>query len=67
MEFDGYLKVYGKTEADENTLLPNFNLGEGYNANEILILDKMTSPKARYTEASIIKEMESLGIGRPST
>ncbi len=67
MEFDGYLKAYGKTEEDENTLLPNFSLGESYNANEILILDKMTAPKARYTEASIIKEMESLGIGRPST
>lgn len=67
MEFDGYLRVYGKTEEDENTLLPNFTLGDGYNANEIQILDKMTSPKPRYTEASIIKEMEALGIGRPST
>ena len=67
MEFDGYLKVYGKTEEDENTLLPNFSLGDGYNANEIEILDKETSPKSRYTEATIIKEMEALGIGRPST
>ncbi|MDE7384841.1 MAG: type I DNA topoisomerase [Anaeroplasmataceae bacterium] len=67
MEFDGYLKAYGKTEEDENTILPNFSLGEGYNANEIVILDKKTAPKARYTEASIIKEMEALGIGRPST
>ncbi len=67
MEFDGYLKVYGKTEEDENTLLPNFALGESYNANEVPILDKETAPKSRYTEASIIKEMEALGIGRPST
>lgn len=67
MEFDGYLRVYGKTEEDENTILPNFSLGEGYNANEIIILDKKTTPKSRYTEATIIKEMEALGIGRPST
>lgn len=67
MEFDGYLRVYGKTEEDENTLLPNFSLGESYNANQIDILDKQTTPKSRYTEASIIKEMETLGIGRPST
>lgn len=67
MEFDGYLKVYGKTEEDENTLLPDFKLGQGYNATEIVILDKETAPKSRYTEAAIIKEMETLGIGRPST
>ncbi|MDE6661485.1 MAG: type I DNA topoisomerase [Anaeroplasmataceae bacterium] len=67
MEFDGYLRAYGRSEADENTILPNFSLGEGYNANEIVILDKKTAPKARYTDASIIKEMETLGIGRPST
>ncbi|MDE6656950.1 MAG: topoisomerase DNA-binding C4 zinc finger domain-containing protein, partial [Anaeroplasmataceae bacterium] len=67
MEFDGYLKAYGKTEEDENTLLPNFSLGQGFNAIDTEILDKMTAPKARYTDASIIKEMEALGIGRPST
>ncbi len=67
MEFDGYLRVYGKTEEDENKMLPAFTLGDGYNALDIEILDKETLPKARYTEASIIKEMETLGIGRPST
>ncbi len=65
--FDGYLKVYGKSDEDKNTLLPNFNLNESYNATEINILDKETEPKKRYTEASLIKEMEDLGIGRPST
>lgn len=65
--FDGYLKVYGKAEEDENTLLPDFELGKSYNANEIVILDKETQPKARYTEASLIKDMEEKGIGRPST
>lgn len=67
MEFDGFLKVYGKTEEDENTMLPEFSLGDGYNATETQILEKKTQPKSRYTEASIIKEMEALGIGRPST
>lgn len=65
--FDGYLKVYGKNEDDMNTLLPSFKLGDSYNALEINILDKMTEPKKRYTEASLIKDMEDLGIGRPST
>lgn len=67
LEFDGYLKVYGKTAEDENNLLPIFKLGDSYNAKEINILDKETTPKSRYTEASIIREMERLGIGRPST
>ncbi len=65
--FDGYLKVYGKTEEDENTLLPDFELGKSYNANDVVILDKETQAKARYTEASLIKDMEEKGIGRPST
>lgn len=65
--FDGYLKVYGKDTEDENSLLPNFNLGDGYNALDIVILDKETEPKSRYTEATLIKDMEELGIGRPST
>lgn len=65
--FDGYLKVYGKSEDDENSLLPSFELGSSYNANEIVILDKETQPKSRYTEASLIKDMEEKGIGRPST
>lgn len=65
--FDGYLKIYGKSEEDENSLLPAFRLGDAFNANEVLILDKQTQPKSRYTEASLIKDMEEKGIGRPST
>lgn len=67
LEFDGYLKVYGKSEEDENAMLPNFELGDAFNAEDIQILDKETLPPTRYTEAAIIKEMEQLGIGRPST
>ena len=65
--FDGYLKVYGHDSEEETSLLPDFKLGASYNANEIVILDKETQPKSRYTEASLIKDMEELGIGRPST
>ena len=67
MEFDGFLKVYGKSQDDENQILPKFNLGDSFNSNEVAILEKETTPKSRYTEASIIKEMDNLGIGRPST
>ncbi len=65
--FDGYLKVYGKTEEDENQLLPAFKLGDAYNAASLEILEKQTQPKSRYTEATLIKDMEEKGIGRPST
>ncbi len=67
LEFDGYLRVYGKSEEDENQMLPSFQLGDAFNASEITILDKETLPPSRYTEAAIIKDMEQLGIGRPST
>ena len=64
--FDGYLKVYGREKDDEATL-PSFKLGDSFNADKIHILDKETQPKSRYTEATLIKDMEDLGIGRPST
>ena len=55
------------TAEDENTILPNFTLGEAFNSNDVQILEKQTTPKSRFTEASIIKAMEESGIGRPST
>ena len=67
MVFDGYLKLYGKEEADENSLLPQFKLGDSFNALDVVILDKETLPPSRYTEATLIKDMEEKGIGRPST
>lgn len=66
LSFDGYLKVYDK-ENDEEANLPPFKLGDSFNADKIHILDLETKPKSRYTEASLIKDMEDLGIGRPST
>ncbi len=67
--FDGYLKVYKEYENTEDKILPDF---ANYKtsvviANNIEYSKHQTKPPARYTEASLIKELESLGIGRPST
>ncbi len=64
--FDGYQILNSKKE-EEDKILPNFELGKYYNAGEIKIDEKKTEPKSRYTEASLVKDMEALGIGRPST
>lgn len=65
--FDGYLKAYGIDEDDRNKYLPNFNENEALKAKDVEIEELFTKPKQRFTEASLIKEMEELGIGRPST
>lgn len=65
--FDGYLKVYSAYESSEDTLLPVLNQNEVLNALEILKEQHFTKPAPRYTESSLIKELEKLGIGRPST
>jgi len=63
--FDGFYKVYGKPSA--NTLLPEFKKNEKLKPQEIKKTQHFTKPPERYTEASLIKKLESLGIGRPST
>jgi len=65
--FDGYLKVYKDIEKDEDGEVPKFKTGEVYNAEEVTKEQHFTQPPSRYTEAKLIKEMEELGIGRPST
>jgi len=65
--FDGYLKVYSKYEEANDTILPDLSLGEILKTNDIVIEEHFTKPKPRYTEAKLIKELEELGIGRPST
>ena len=65
--FDGYLKVYSKYESSEDKILPNLKDGEILSASDILKEQHFTKPPARYTEAKLIKTMEELGIGRPST
>jgi DNA topoisomerase-1 len=67
--FDGYLKAYGEYEENEDKILPNF---KEYKSNVIVAnainkYQHFTKPASRYTESSLIKELESLGIGRPST
>lgn len=69
LTFDGYLKVYKEYEKSEDVILPNF---KDYKSNVLIAKEinksqHFTKPAARYTEASLINELEKLGIGRPST
>lgn len=75
IKFDGFLKVYaestdeeldGTAEGEENRL-PNIKVGQVLDFVEMTASEKFTRPSARYTEASLVKKMEELGIGRPST
>ncbi len=63
--FDGFYKVTGYTEQDK--LLPELEQGQKVSLDEIKQEQHFTEPPARYNEASLIKKLESLGIGRPST
>lgn len=65
--FDGYLKVYKDYESSEDRILPEFDQAGELIANNVESEQHFTNPPARYTEAKLIKEMEELGIGRPST
>ena len=67
VKFDGYLKVYDDNE-DDGELLPDFGKYNGsVVSEEINYSVHTTKPPARYTESQLIKKMETLGIGRPST
>ncbi len=65
--YDGYLKIYKEFESSEDKILPKLSENEILNAIEVNKEQHFTQPPARYTEAKLIKEMEELGIGRPST
>ena len=65
--FDGYLKLYKDYEKSEDVILPEIKEKEVLQANEIVDEQHFTKPPSRYTEAKLIKELEELGIGRPST
>lgn len=69
LQFDGYLKVYSRFEDQKDVVLPDFASYKSgvVIADQILKEQHFTKPEPRYTEGSLIKEMESLGIGRPST
>lgn len=62
--FDGFLKVTGRTKEDE---LPNLAVDDPLNATKITARQSFAKPPARYTEGSLVKKLEELGIGRPST
>ena len=65
--FDGYLKVYSDYEDSKDKVLPSLVSGSIISTSDIEISEHETKPPARYTESKLIKEMEELGIGRPST
>ncbi|MCB0538100.1 MAG: type I DNA topoisomerase [Chitinophagales bacterium] len=71
--FDGFLKVYleGKDDGDEEEemdgILPPISVGQELGLKQIQGVERFTRPGARYTEASLVKKLEELGIGRPST
>ncbi len=72
LKFDGFLKVYleGKDEEDEENIegiLPPLVANQKLQFQEMLATEKFTRPSPRYTEASLVKKLEELGIGRPST
>lgn len=79
IKFEGWLKLYGKeveeekpvteeVEADnKNQLLPEVKEGQDLNQEEVIPTQHFTQPPPRYNEASLIKKLEELGIGRPST
>ena len=77
MKFDGFLKVYLESNDDEEeevnaaegeeSLLPPLTVGQVLDFIEMIGLERFSRPSARYTEASLVKKLEELGIGRPST
>lgn len=62
--FDGFLRVYG---SNKDELLPKLQSGDEVNSHDITARQTFTRPPARYTEGSLVKKLEELGIGRPST
>ncbi|MEO5781626.1 MAG: type I DNA topoisomerase [Ginsengibacter sp.] len=73
IKFDGFLKVYAEGSDDDDdtkegeSRLPNLNVGQKLQFEEMTAIQKFTRPSPRYTEASLVKKLEELGIGRPST
>ena len=69
--FDGFLKLYQEgrddEEDEENRRLPQLKQGESVNVHDVKADQHFTEPPPRYSEASLVKKLEELGIGRPST
>ncbi|MDC2975178.1 type I DNA topoisomerase [Bacteroidota bacterium] len=71
IKFDGYLKLYqvskDEDSAEDDGILPRFNENEILNLEDLFAIQKFSRPPYRYSEASLVKKLEELGIGRPST
>lgn len=68
LKFDGYLKVYDNSdEEDEDSMLPSLEKDENLNLLDLQSEQNFTQPPSRFTEASLIKDLEDKNIGRPST
>ncbi len=71
IKFDGFLRVYLESKDDEDEdakgMLPPLRIGQVLNLNVMRATEKFTRPQPRYTEASLVKKLEEMGIGRPST
>jgi DNA topoisomerase-1 len=63
--FDGYLRVYGGSKDD--VILPKVSVGDSLDLDHIRALESFDRPPARYSEAALVRKLEELGIGRPST
>jgi len=71
IKFDGFMKVYMEGKDDEveeqKGMLPQLKINETTNMLEMMAIERFSKPPARYAEASLVKKLEDLGIGRPST
>jgi DNA topoisomerase I len=72
LKFDGFLKVYiestdEETDEENSSMLPPMKQGDNLDLKETVAMQRFTHHPARYTEASLVKKLEELGIGRPST
>ena len=72
LKFDGFLKVYMESKDDDEQedtkgILPPLTVGQVLDLNQLKATQKFTRPAARFTEAGLVKKLEELGIGRPST
>lgn len=73
VKFDGFLKVYIESndnedeDEDSKGMLPPLSIGQALNLNQMKAVQRYSRPAPRYTEASLVKKLEEMGIGRPST
>ena len=67
VKFNGFLRIWGEKKDEQVVILPDLERGEMVEMKKMDLLDKQTQPPARYTESSLIKELEKKEIGRPST